>query len=370
MLLVDSTNYAAFISTFSNYKHSYQIKSLDENNQFLRFSDFQLASIYGIVQNALQTKDYAMALSGINVLRFGYDDIDYFTDCLFLEASAYENLGMIDTARFIYHKFLITSSKKYSNRFHGYKYSDTNDTDFVAERNYAMAFCNSIHIPLELTETKPLKPQFYFGSFQPGYMYNNEDDDNSKPRKSISQIYVTKNVVNQYALAFQYYFIKKGFALNPFFETSGTISSFGLALPVQVYKLSSNRFALQFSPFVTYDLVESMKDKDSTYTIINGFPNIGAKLSGSLYLIPKVSIGAYYRYYYYNERNRFAMPKTPFTFWSTNEYDVSAYINVMKHLTFKAGIKNNDWVVGIFASGVELSWSILKRGFVLRTCLF
>ena len=119
MLLVDSTNFNRFFAQLNAHKYKYYFKERNEDNDYLHPSDFDMATIYSNVQKSLKNKEYGSVFTGINMMRYEYFDIDYYSDILFLEANAYENLGMSDTAKYIYRKFLCSSSKKYSNRFHG-----------------------------------------------------------------------------------------------------------------------------------------------------------------------------------------------------------------------------------------------------------
>src|ERR1035437_9820588 len=75
--LVDSVNYESFLKQCASQKFQYPFNRRTEDNQFIIFNDRALTKMYALVQHAIQTQDYAMALSGIHVLRFGYADINY-----------------------------------------------------------------------------------------------------------------------------------------------------------------------------------------------------------------------------------------------------------------------------------------------------
>ena len=368
MFLVDSSNIEQFKIELSKRKNTYPFKYRTEETDLIRYNDFNLASIYSATQKALLSKDFAAVLSGVYMLRYGYSDAEYYTDCLFLEANAYEQMGMTDSAKARYDSFLNLSSQKYSARFQGYRFYDYDDSDLVKERNHAMAFINNFQYPVENCNAKPIVPKYYFGSFQPGYLANEDELDPYKDNAHVS-FFVDQDMYNN--ISFGVYSalnFKNKIIPTLLMKRSINASTIGISVPIQVYKSKTNRLAIKCSPFFSSTTVFELADKDSVY-YNNFLPDAGLRISAGYYLVPNVSIGAYYEYHYFNKQNPFYFDNTALSFSWKNEYDVSMYYNVFRNFTLKAGVKNNDFVLGFFNSGVELSWSILKRGFVLRTSL-
>jgi len=367
MELVDSTNIKSFYIELKARKNKYPFKLRTEDNDYLHASDLEMAKIYSHVQSSIDNKDYGSVFTSLNLLRFEYFDIDYYSDCLFLEANAYENLGMIDTAKYLYTRFLKIASKKFSNRFRGYKFFDSNDSDFVAERNYAMAFCNSIHFPLDLKNDEPILPKYYFGSYQPGYMLNKEDIDYLPKGNVDASIGLNRDMFNHLAIIAQFIFQKNGFGCNAFVQKSRDVSTIGMAVPIRIFQSKTNRFSLKLSPFISENVITYYRAAD---TLNVGAVDFGARVSSGFYIMPNIAIGAYYEYHYYNANNKYSIPKSPYQVNWKNEYDVSAYYNVMKNFSLKVGVKNNDFVLGFFLSGSELSWSFYNKEILFRTSLF
>jgi hypothetical protein len=154
------------------------------------------------------------------------------------------------------------------------------------------------------------------------------------------------------------------------FESSGRSAAFSIAAPVQLYKAASNKVALKFSPFVHAYWIDSLVINDNGYSMNKWLFNAGAKLSGSYLLVPNLSLGAYYRFNIANSKNPVYYPDKNVSIWFTNEYDISFYLNIINEISLKAGMKNNDLVVGFFLSGWELSVNLSDFGFIMRMDLY
>jgi len=367
MELVDSTNINDFYKELRARKNKYPFKFRTENNDLLFSSDLEMAKIYSHVQSSINSKDYASVFTGLNLLRYEYSDIDNYSDCLFLEAYSFENLGMTDTAKYLYKNFLKIASKKYSNRFHGYKFCDTNDSILISERNYAMAFCNRIHIPLDLKKTEPILPKYFFGSYQPGYMLNREDLEYFTSKNIDISLGLNRDMYNNLAISAQFMYQNDKIGCNVFAQKSRYISTLGMAIPIKILQTKTNRFSIKFSPFIAENIITYYRAADTLN--VNAI-DFGARVSTGFYILPKIALGAYYEYHFYNENNLYSIPQTPYLVHWKNEYDISTYYNVMKNFSIKAGVKNNDFVFGLFLSGSEISWSFIKKELILRTKLF
>ena len=365
MELVDSSNINIYRKELSlQVKPKHYI--LEENAALiLQSADIELARTYSDIQKNLKARDFSRALTNIRLLYYSYPEIIYFSDCLFLEAQAYEGMGNIDSAKVIYNRFLRFSAQKHSGCFHGNIYADTNDTDYVAERNYSMAFINGIHSLLHLQDTSILVPKYFHESFQPGYLEN--EDEAEKSKTDIIKIFLCEDRFNKIGIGTQVYasYKNKNAITLGAYETKAGVG-LKLSTPCQIFKAKNNRFGFKIVPFFSYFITS---EKYFPEYLSKSIPNIGANLSIGYYLSPNIALGSYFEYYYFNKQNAYSMPGTSFQFFDKNLYDASMYFNILRHLSIKAGINNNYPCVGIYQSGFELSYRMFKNDVILRISL-
>ena len=152
--------------------------------------------------------------------------------------------------------------------------------------------------------------------------------------------------------------------------TSGNTNGLGVAVPIQVYKSANDRLGIKVSPFASFTHSDSIKFEDTNYGIGQSFFNFGAKFSVGYYLLPNLSVGAYYKYNFHNTNNPILTKNNNLNLWWNNEYDLSLYYDITKGLSFKAGVYNGDIVSGVFWSGWEVAYNITNPGLIVRVEMF
>lgn len=366
--LVDSSNYESFKEELAFIKNRYPFKKRMEVHHQLKKSDYELAKSYGAINELILAGEFQKSQDELNRLQALYPDIYKYSDADFLKATAYEQLGLVDSAKIWYGHFLKYSAQKLSVRFHGHRDDDKEDSIYIAERQYA----HNYRLDREQSEPVglyPIQPKYYYGSLQPGYTLNSEDL--AKNSRGILMFLFGTDLEGDFTGGFQYYYkISDRFNINPRFATSGNMSEYSLAVPFQVYKSEDNRLGLKFTPFVNYVKIDSATIDNQKHSLNDSFINFGARISAGYYLVQHLAIGAYYQANFYNEQHPYHSKKSNIDLWMNNEYDVSMYYNIHKGLSLKAGVKNDDLVAGFFWSCWELSYNITSPGMILRVDMY
>ena len=255
----------------------------------------------------------------------------------FWDGYAREKAGDSLQAEIKYREYLRYSSKKYSERFRGYKYADTNDSLWLQQRNYARDFLNEEPAKNPIS-FQPITPKYYFNSLQPGYGLN--DETLAENRQGLIFIGLATNLSSDLALSMQFYkSLNKYFDINPGYFTSGNMKVASLAIPVQLYLSENNNLGLKFSPFIHYSNITKLDIDGIEWETDENIFNFGFKISGGYYFMQRLSLGAYYTWYYHNKNYPYNLKTQPLNVWWNNQYDVSLYLNISKGFSFKAGVK-------------------------------
>lgn len=366
--LVDTANYIQFRQELADIKYRYPFKKRMENEVVLRQSDMQLARQYEQINRLMQQGDYRQSVAQLDSLPSLYPGIDKYSDVAYLKAVALERLGQADSARSSYEHFLKYSGQKFSARFRGYRDRDVKDRLYAAERKQATLYLEQGQntAPVEFT---PITPQYYYGSFQPGFGLNREDLNKNTP--GLLMLYFGSDFNNDFASGLQYYYkINDRFSINPRFSTSGDVTEFSLAVPVQLYQSPDNRFGFKFTPYMNYLNIDSLVVGDQKYALGDHLLNFGVRLSAGYYLCPNVALGAYYQTNMYNKDNRFRSRNHLVELWLYDDYDASVYYNIYKGCSLKTGVRNDDLVVGFVWSFWEISYDITHPGMIFRIDMY
>lgn len=360
--LVDSSNWAAF--SVALLEKELPTDFLVENDVFLRNTDVGLTKLYSDVQLAILAMDYPLGLKKLTELRRLYPAVEGYSDYFFMEGYLYEKLGYPDNASNAYEKFLSWSGQKYSRYFRGYRYADTNDSVYVLERNYARKFLKNDPDSLNERIFKPLTPRYYFTSNQPGFLYNPEDF--SPNRRFIESLFLGWDVSNDWLIGGQLsYLYSDRLNLNTVLFASKHSWGFGLSLPIQLYRSPSNSIGIRFSPFAEVTVVDSFKIDGHYRSPREAWLNFGARLSASYAINQKLYVGGYYKYN--NDNRGYSLKTASAALGYKNEYDLSAYYNLIKNVSLKMGVKNSCMVAGIYLGGLEVSYNLTHPGLILRT---
>ena len=367
--LVSRNNYNFFLVELELMKYRYPFDKRLEQANLLKESDYEIAAIYAEAAQAIKDGQFELAANKIDTIRTIYPDALKFSDGAFIEGYAYERMGKEQEAHLKFNEFINYSSRKYPERFRGYKYADNKDSMLIQQRIYATGFLTGNKQNSEGTFFEPIVPKYYYNNLQPGFNFNDEGlKENSK---GIYFLTVGTNFTNTFALGVQYYRnINKLFDINPGYFTSGDMRAISMAVPIQVYKTENNRFGLKFSPFARYSNFRKINVFGISQDMDESVFNFGFKASAGYYFLQNLSLGAYYSYNYYNKSNPYILKSQPYNLWWNNEYDVSLYYNITKGFSLKSGIKAGDVVAGIYWNGWEISYGLGLSNLVLRTDLY
>jgi hypothetical protein len=367
--LISESNYESFMQELEMNDNEYQNSKIIENANSIKAIDHKIASLYSESVNAINNGEYEEAREKTDKLLSLYPDALFFSDCSFLDAAAFQNSENTLAAKEKYQEFLIYSAGKYSERFRGHRNSDTNDSLWIQQRNYAKDFIAGEPVKANDKFLKPLTPKHYYSSFHPGYGINPEDY--AENTKDIIMFVFGMDMADKIAFGVQYYRqLNKFLDINPRYLTSGAINEAGLALPIKLFKSEDNSFALKISPFLSYSRIKELSIDGTTLETDDNMFDFGLKASAGYYFAPKISLGASYIYHRYNESDKFPIKNQNVEIWYFNEYDISLYYDLFKGFSLKSGIKAGDFVAGIYWSGWEISYNFNQNGFVFRTDMF
>ncbi|HZH71584.1 MAG TPA: hypothetical protein VFD91_03745 [Mariniphaga sp.] len=366
--LIDSSNVDSFYVELETKGFRYNFDEILEKDK-LKYDDFEIAKYYSEINKLIASDEFQSALSKLNQLEIIYPDVKKYSDYLFLKAITYEKLDSLDSAKKFYAQFLKYSSGKYSKRFRGYRDSDINDSIWGLERKYVNQKLTGYSIDDYHNFLSDIEPKFHYNSFQPGFLINPEDY--SRGVKWITMFVFGLNYVDGFGVGYQVNRkIKSNIDINLWAMTSGNTLSFGGGVPIQIFKSSNNRFGLKLSPFFSLAHTDTILVENISYGVRQGVFNFGAKLSGGLYLLPKLSLGAYYRYNYHNANNPILTKKYDINIWWDNEYDLSIYYTISKGFSLKAGVYNGDVTGGISWSGWEAIYNFTDPEFIIRIDMY
>lgn len=367
--LVNDSNYNSFITELMRNRSRYPFEEQMETDEIVKELDYKIAKLYSKSTKMINDKEYTVSASKINQLRKLYPKSRLYSDVAFIEGYALEKTGDATGAKIRYKEYLGYSSKKYSGRFHGYKYADRNDSLWLQQRNYARYFLNGD--PAKNTVSfQPITPKYYFNSLQPGYGLN--DETLAENRQGLLFFGLTTNFSSEFVGSFQYYkSLNKYVDINPAYLTSGTnMHMASLAVPIQLYRSENNNLGIKLSPFIRYTNFKKIYFEDKYWETNENIFDFGIKISGGYYFMQRLSLGAYYTYYYHNKNNPYNLKTQPLNLWWNNQYDVSLYLNISKGFSFKAGVKSGELVAGIYWNGWEINYNILHPYIISQIDLY
>jgi len=367
--LISESNFESFIQELEMNDNKYQNSKIIENANSLKSVDYKIASLYSESVNAINSGRYEEVPEKTDKLMTLYPEALYFSDCSFLDAYALQNRGRTGDAIEKYREFLSYSAGKYTERFRGHRNSDTNDSLWIKQRNYAKDFIAGEHAAADDEFFRPFIPKYYYSSFHPGYGINPEDY--AENTKDIIMFVFGMDISDNIAFGVEYYRqLNKYFDINPKYISSGAVNEAGLAVPIKLYQSEDNSFAFKISPFLSYSRIKELNIDDTTLETDDNMFDYGIKVSAGYYFAPKISVGASYSYHRYNERDKYLLNNQNYEIWYLNEYDISLYYDLFKGFSLKSGIKAGDFVAGIYWSGWEISYNFNQNGFVFRTDMF
>lgn len=367
--LIDSSNIENFKTEIELNRNNYSFDNRLENELLLRNSDFSIARLYSDINARIKDKNYLQAQSKLTQIRQVYPDIDLYSDTYFLEGYIWEKLGQADLAADAYQKFYTYSSQKYSGKFRGHKHTDTNDSMYIVERNYANNYIQQKPDSINEAILLPIQPKFHYTSFQPGFIHN--PDEFNKKSNLLTNLSLGVTSDNKFAYGLMFTSCSENSPINVRLGgvKSKNMTELFFALPIQVIKTASNNFGLKISPYLFCSTVKF----DVSYNEVNRAEilfNAGLKASATYFLTQKFFLGTYYQWNQYNENNPYYLNIHDAKVWYPNEFDFSAYYNLFKNVNLKVGFKNKNIVAGFYLGNTELTYNISTSNLIWRTELF
>jgi hypothetical protein len=367
--LISESNYESFLQEMEDNDNKYQGSKTYEKANSIKFTDHKIASLYAESVAEINKGQFEKVSAKMDSLLSLYPDALYFSDCSFLDGFALQNLGKTFEAKEKYMEFINYSSGKYTERFRGHRYSDPNDSIWMAERNYAKSFVEGKQVMADIDFFEPFQPKYYYNSLHPGYGINPEDY--AENTKHILMFVFGLDLSNNFSAGIQYYRqLNKYFDINPGYMTSGAIREISLAIPIKLYQSENNNLGIKVSPFMRYSGISKLDINGVQTEFDENIFDFGMKASAGYYFAPRLSVGASYIYHRYNENNPFLFSTQNIQIWYFNEYDVSLYYDLWKGFSLKSGIKAGDFVAGIYWSGWEISYDFSQNDFVFRIDMF
>lgn len=369
---IDLLNITNFKKELDSLKNRYPLNKRIELNDKIKSSDTEIAHLYSEVNKNIKERKFVLAEQNIKQLKIIYPEIIKYSDCSFLEAYIYEQTNRPEEAKDKHLEFIQFSSAKYSDRFRGYRDLDTNDSLFSLQRNISKKYIKTGLGNFKQSFLTDLQPKYYYNSYQPGFNLNPEDISRYRS-KSKGSVYINLGIDygNSLGISIQPYFkLNKYFDINAWTTITSHNQDLGLAIPIQLYKSSSNNFGIKISPFINTVSAKKVTIDEIDYEIDDNILNFGAKFSIGYYFNEKFSLGSYYKYNSKNSENPHLTYDDNIKIWFENEYDISLYYNIYKKINLKAGIKNDDPVVGFYLSNWELSYNISNSEFIAKFELF
>lgn len=353
--LVDSSGYKDFLVHLSQNNFRYITPAYNEQDIVVKNSDKELIEDYSNVNGYLQVKQPQTALRIIHDLKRKYPDIIKFSDILFFEAKAHEDLGNNDSSNYYYKMFLQYGGNKYSRRFRGYVFADSQNREFEAERKVAINKTRNIEKPTQPVILKTYIPKYYYPSNISGYLINKEDPEMNKKILYGFEFAGDKNNF-QYGISLSYLLHEKVYPGIAFLNSKKQ-RSVTLYCAFQAYKANNNRVGLKIVPCL--DLIEYRGGTVNPYVI-----NPGIRFAAGYFINQKLSLGSYYEYHVYNEYHKYQ--KQGFEFESHNLWECSAYYHLIKQFALKTGINESGYTIGLWIGGVEVGYNFKYKGISLR----
>ena len=366
--LIDRENIDSFRVELENNRNRYSFVCCIEKDP-LKASDLTISKLYAEINADLVSGDFQPAKEKLEQLENLYPDIRKFSDHLFLESVLYAGQDSLEKAKETFRKFLKFSSGSYSKRIRGFRDADQNDSLFAVQRRYASAYLHDPQTAGEYESFKMIEPKYHYNSFKPGFLLNPEN--NERGMKWHTNIMLGVDHSNLFLGGVQVYRkLLDRMDVNLSYMTSGETRYLEAALPVQLYKSIDDRLGIKISPFISHMHADSIIADDVKYGLNESFFNFGAKISVGYYLMPKVSLGACYKYNFINKNHPARASSKDIYLWWNNQADVSMYYDIFKNFSLKAGIYNGDFAGGFFWSGWEVSYNISNPGLVFRTDMY
>lgn len=336
-----------------------------EDTVLLRANDYKLGQHYEAIRLRFEADDPNAVFGLATSIRQLHPRADWYSNLSFLEGRAFEQLGLDTEAHKKYQDFLRYSARLLPGRHRGAWMADPGDSLYLLQRQYARNVLDG-HMMEPPTLLPPCPPRFVYQPHQPGFPEGRE--------------FLNRKVLHLYPFLERNYGIQWGGGVQVAYRFTPSImafaevsagkqyQSFRVGIPLQLYQAPNDRFGIKFTPYLSFNTLDSLKTGNSPQRLTGHFFDGGLRLSMGYYLLPTLSIGAYGDYHLRNRQHPWTSPEGQ-PIYTPNEVDVSLYYGFLENVAIKAGVKNEHLVVGLFMVGWELSWSLNKGRLIIRHSL-
>lgn len=340
-MLVDTTNVDSFRYVYSKETMRYDRFYFSENATFISNVNFQLALKYELLNRFINEGDFKQASFEIEQLELNDPDLILHSDLLYKKAYCELMLGDAASAEKSLQAFIDLSSKCYPAYFYGYLNHPQELRHFIDEKNWASAFLSDSSQSLHYNDSL-FVAKYFHQNYLPGYTYNEDYLNNRKIVNPFGGLFGLNNMLGVSVGA--------QFKLNSYLVPvcSGVVGKefrmVRLSLPLQVFKSKRNEFGL--SAIVGNQFVFRNNETEN---------NLLFSLGTGYFLNQKNSINALLKYSYS---------------WGTNDYsvsyDISYYRHVLANLSWKAGVADNEFVIGAFLEGLQFLYAPASKTYYVR----
>jgi hypothetical protein len=145
---------------------------------------------------------------------------------------------------------------------------------------------------------------------------------------------------------------------------------------MQIYKSDDHRFGFEITPVFYYYYIfqGSLADQnpDNLYGINDNFFNFGIEASAGYFITPALYAGISFFYAYYNQFNKYTAMDTingilyDFTYWNESYYYADLRYYFIRNIALEAGLKNNDFLIGIDCYNFYIGYDINQNQIILN----
>ena len=363
--LITRNNLDSFLLKINEDDLRYDINQITENANFIKREDAELVNLYAGITCSIRLKSFSGANFFINELKRKYPDAYKYTDLLFLEGLKWQILSNHDSAKLCFTNFLKLSGSKYSQRFRGYYFSDSAALQFTEERNYAKSFLHSEKLDPENFYKNDIFPKYYYESFSQGFVLNKEDFGNQKIIPGIA-LAIGNHGSYLYGIGAKW-LVNQNIAASGQFSITDYYFGALADIPIQLYKSPNNSLGIKFTPLIYYQFVKKTRNFEN---VNRGYLNPGAGLSISYHFTQRLYLGTSYLYYFYNQFDKADIKGETIEVNQINEYDISLYYQLIKGVSFKAGMVNKLPVIGFTLTGNNFVYKFRTKTFELRPKIY
>jgi hypothetical protein len=353
-------NLDSFLIELANNNEFYDFNKFSENDLLVTQKDANLVDLYSEIIVCINSNKCDAAIELIRKFKADYPLSEKHTDINFLLAYAWEKASNPDSAKYYFKEFFKFSGRRYSQRFRGYAFNDSNSVVHSQERNYARSYISN-SVRERKIHLAQIKPKYYYESFSQGFVLNREDIGMYRKRILSAGLGIAKNNT-MVGVGVSELFNDK-VVLNASYYFSSWQNYVRVTLPYQLYKSSNNRFGIKITPTCDYAYVKQVDERiklDDWYINPGLTPSIGFRLTHRIFF------GISYTYSLYNQHNKKYFSNSNQYLFGWSELDISAYYQLIKGVSLKIGTSDGYPIFGLNMLGIFLGYSTNPHASMVR----